>query len=253
MLKSDLWIVTPKPMPQAKLQLFCFPHAGGGVAFFSHWLSFLPADIEVHFVLLPGRENRFKESPYTDIHLLTHDFSEVISEYLNRPYAFYGHSMGGLVSFELARYLRRSRQSSPAHIFVSAHRAPQIPARFPPLHKLSPSEFLETLRLLEGTPTQILGNPEMMELMYPTLQSDLQLCETYQYSPEPPLQCPISVYGGLEDPRVSSQDLEEWGVHTYSAFQFNMLAGGHFFIQDSKETFLQMLSQELKQLHFSLK
>ncbi|MBF0286685.1 MAG: thioesterase [SAR324 cluster bacterium] len=252
MLKANSWIITPKPVPKAKLQLFCFPHAGGGVAFFSQWIKHLPTNVEVHLVLLPGRENRFKESPYTDINLLVHDLSEVISEFLNIPYAFYGHSMGGLISFELTRYLRRCQQLCPSHLFISAHRAPQIPARFAPLHKLSPADFLETLRLLEGTPDQILGNREMMELMYPTLQSDLQMCETYQYSPEPPLQCPISTYGGVDDPRVSSQDLEEWGIQTYSDFQSNILAGGHFFIQDSQKLFLEMLSQELNQLLLTL-
>ena len=251
MLQPAQWIITPQPVRQAKLRLFCFPHAGGGIATFSHWNRYLPKEVEVCLMLLPGRENRFKESPYTDIHLLLHDLGEVLSDSLNDPFAFYGHSMGGLISFELSRYLRRNHRPGPAHLFISSHRAPQLSSRYPPLHKMPPAEFRETLRLLQGTPNEILGNAEMMDLMYPTLKCDLQLCETYQYSPEPPLPCPISAYGGREDPRTSPEDLEEWGIHTYATFALHLLEGGHFFIQDSKEAFLKIFHQELTQLLIS--
>ncbi|MBF0287225.1 MAG: thioesterase [SAR324 cluster bacterium] len=253
MLQPEQWIVIPKPVSHAKLRLFCFPHAGGGIASFSQWIQHLPTDIEVCLILLPGRENRFKETTYTDINLLIHDLGEVLSGYLDRPYAFYGHSMGALVSFELARYLRRNQRPGPSHLFNSAHRAPQLISRFPPLHKLPSEKFLDTLRQLQGTPDEILNNHEMMELMYPTLQRDLQLCENYEYSPEPPLQCPITTYGGLKDHRTLPEELEDWGIHTYAAFQLHLLEGGHFFIQDSKEVFLKMFHQELTQLLFALR
>jgi medium-chain acyl-[acyl-carrier-protein] hydrolase len=168
------------------------------------------------------------------------------------PFAFFGHSMGALISFELARYLRRIHHPGPVQLLVSSHRAPQLPERNAPLHKLSEAAFIDGLARLGGTPQAILQHAELMKLIIPTLRADFELCETYTYTPEPPLDCPISVFGGAQDTLVSVQELQGWHAQTRHAFTLSMLSGDHFFLHGQQEDLLQALSQELVQHVFRL-
>ncbi|BAZ11497.1 putative thioesterase [Calothrix sp. NIES-4071] len=125
--------------------------------------------------------------------------------YLDKPFAFFGHSMGGLVSFELARLLRNEYRIHPAHLFISGRRAPQIPDTKPPIHDLPELAFKEELRHLGGTPSSVLDNPELMQLLIPMLRADFAVLETYVYKHEQPLDCLITVFGGLQDTEVSHE------------------------------------------------
>jgi medium-chain acyl-[acyl-carrier-protein] hydrolase len=153
--------------------------------------------------------------------------------------------MGGLVSFELARLLRKNYGKSPVHLFVSGHRAPQVPDPDPPIHALPELEFLEELRRLNGTPEVVLENTELMQLLLPALRADFAVIETYAYKPESPLDCPITAFGGLQDPKVSYDDLKVWQEQTNAAFSLHMLPGDHFFLQSAQPLLLQLLSQKL--------
>jgi medium-chain acyl-[acyl-carrier-protein] hydrolase len=153
--------------------------------------------------------------------------------------------MGGLVSFELARLLRKKYNKSPVHLFVSGYRAPQVPAQNPPIHDLPEPEFLEELRRLNGTPEAVLENTELMQLLLPAIRADFAVIETYAYTPESPLDCPITAFGGLQDREVRYDDLKAWQEQTNAAFSLHMLPGDHFFLQSAQPLLLQLLSQEL--------
>jgi medium-chain acyl-[acyl-carrier-protein] hydrolase len=153
--------------------------------------------------------------------------------------------MGGLVSFELARLLRKKYGKSPVHLFISGYRAPQVPDPDPPIHDLPEPEFLEALRRLNGTPEVVLGNTELMQILLPALRADFAVIETYAYTPESPLACPITAFGGLQDREVSCEDLKAWQQQTNAAFSLQMLPGDHFFLQSAQPLLLQSLSQEL--------
>jgi medium-chain acyl-[acyl-carrier-protein] hydrolase len=156
--------------------------------------------------------------------------------------------MGGLVSFELARLLRRDYNLIPVHLFVSARRAPHIPAPDPPIHVLPEPAFLEELRRLNGTPDAVLENAELMQLLLPALQSDFAVLETYVYAPESPLDCPITAFGGLQDREVICDYLEGWREQTNATFSLKMLPGDHFFLHSAQSLLLQSLSRELDRI-----
>lgn len=248
---DNSWVKFPKPNPQAKLRLFCFPYAGGGALSFRAWQDSLPHTVEVCPIELPGRGTRLLEPPFTRLEPLTQEIAHALLPHLDKPFAFFGHSMGGLVSFELARLLCREYGSSPVHLFVSCRRAPQVPDPNPPIHTLPEPEFLEELRRLNGTPEAVLENTELMQLLLPILRADFEVIETYVYAPEPPLECGITAFGGLQDRKVSYDDLEVWREQTSDSFSVQMLPGDHFFINSSQPLLLQALSRKLHHLALS--
>jgi medium-chain acyl-[acyl-carrier-protein] hydrolase len=240
----DRWIPFRKPDPQSRLRLFCFPYAGAGALIFHKWSDALPRDIEVCPIQLPGRGTRLTEPPFTKLPGLVEALARVLVPLLDKPFAFFGHSLGALIGFELARQIRRQHGLHPVRLFVSAGRAPQIPHRARPIHTLPDNEFLTELRRLNGTPRELLDHEELMEVMLPILRADFALYETYLYSAEPPLTCPISAFGGLQDRKVSASDLEAWRSQTSASFSLRLSPGDHFFLKEP--LLLQALSQELQ-------
>lgn len=229
------------------MRLFCFPYAGGGASLFRHFPNQLPPEVETCPVQLPGRENRLGELPFSDINALLPALSQALLPYLDKPYAFFGHSMGALISFELARALRRQENvPGPVHIFVSGHRAPQLPDPTPPVHHLPDEQFLDALRRLNGTSEAVLKNSELLQLLLPLLRADFSICDTYEYTQEAPLNCPITAFGGIEDEEAPCESIQAWRDQTSFTFRTRFFAGGHFyFLEEERETFLQALSQEL--------
>ena len=165
---------------------------------------------------------------------------------LDQPFALFGHSLGALVSFELARRIRRQYGVHPARMFVSAARAPQLPHRGASIHNLPEREFIAELRTLNGTPGAVLDHKELMEIMLPLLRADFALYENYAYSTDRPLNCPISAFGGLHDDRLNDSDLEAWRAQTSGPFSLRMFPGDHFFLK--QPLLLRVLSQELESM-----
>jgi len=184
------------------------------------------------------------ERPFTQLSTLIEALAQGLAPLLDKPFAFFGHSLGALVSFELARQIRGQYGTHPVRLFVSGGRAPQIPHRAAPIHTLPDKEFLLELRRLNGTPSELLNHEELMEIMVPLLRADFALYETYQYSTDAPLSCPISAFGGLQDHRVNDHDLEAWRAQTSSAFALRMFPGDHFFLK--QPLLLRVLSHELQ-------
>jgi surfactin synthase thioesterase subunit len=242
----DSWIAYRKPNPQARLRLFCFPYVGTGASIFRTWTDSLPADVEVCPVQFPGRGTRLMETPFTQLSPLVQILAQVLDPLMDKPFAFFGHSLGALVGFELARRLRRQSSVQPVRLFVSADRAPQLPRRDRPINALPEAEFLVELRRLNSIPRKVLEDAEIMQIMLPVLRADFAIYETYLYSPEPPLNCFISGFGGLRDQRVSRGDLEAWRDQTSASFSLRMFPGDHFFLNTTQRLLLQVLSQELR-------
>jgi medium-chain acyl-[acyl-carrier-protein] hydrolase len=242
--RIEFWTSFRKTGSAPRLRLFCFPYAGASAWIYRSWKTGLPADIEVCPVQLPGRGARSTELPFTRLSPLVEALAPALAPLLDKPFAFFGHSLGALVSFELARRIRRDYGVNPERLFVSASRAPQIPHRHSPIHTLPRDEFLAEVRRLNGTPAELLAHQEFMEIMLPLLRADFAIHETYEYSTEPPLDCPISAFGGLQDRRVSNNDLYEWHAQTKASFSLQMLPGDHFFLKHP--LLLQTLAQELQ-------
>lgn len=239
--------VCKRPVKDAALRLLAFPYAGGAVAIFRNWPEQLPRNVELQVLEMPGREARLHEPGFVQVEPLVQAIAGAIKPFLDQPFAFFGHSMGGLVSFELARLLRREHAIEPRALFVSGRRAPQLAAEHR-TYDLSDAEFIEDLRHKGGTPEEVLTHSELLQLVLPTLRADFQLCQTYEYKSGPPLSCPITAFGGLNDQFVSREDLEQWREQTTGPVQVRMFPGDHFFLHSSQPLLLQTLSRDLTQL-----
>ena len=235
MITDRPWFAFQQKRAKPHLRLFCFPYAGGGASLFRTYPTFLPAEIEVCPVQLPGRENRLHEPLFYHLSELIDTLTQVLHPYLDLPYAFFGHSMGALISFELAHALRRQPETpGPLHLFVSGRRAPQIPDKDPPTHDLPEPLFLEKLRELGGTPEEVLKQADLLQIILPILRADFALCETYRYMPEP------------QDQEISLSSLEAWKEQTLGPFKMRWFVGDHFFLHQHQRHLLAALSQELR-------
>jgi medium-chain acyl-[acyl-carrier-protein] hydrolase len=233
---------------QADLNMFCFPYAGGAALVFKRWVDFLPSTLQVIPVELPGRGGRLREPPFLSLPALVEELAGEIEPLLDKPFVFYGHSMGAVIGFELARSLRRKYDREPQALFVGGRRAPQTPNDEPVTYHLPKEEFIEELIRLDGTPKEVVEHEELMEMMIPLLRADFQLIQTYEYTADTPLRCPITVYGGLEDIHVPRGLLLPWKEQTSSKFASYMLPGGHFFIRSSQDLLLRSLARELREV-----
>jgi len=241
---SGKWYVCPQPNPTAPARLICFPHAGGGTPTFTAWPGRLPA-VEVWIASLPGRGTRLHEAPLTEMLPLVQALAREFMPLADRPFFFFGHSLGGRLAFELARSLRRQGKPLPQRLFVSASPAPHLPRTRPPIHTLPKAAFLEEMRRRGGTPDEVLAHPDLVELLLPALRADFTLYETSVYTSEPLLECPITAFGGVSDPLVDRTLLAAWEAQTAVAFRLQMFLGNHFFLNTAVVELMHALRTEL--------
>lgn len=244
---AERWFPSLKQQTGVRLRLFCFPYAGGGTAVFRGWAERLPAWIGVCPARLPGRESRLAEPAFDRVEPLVEALFGVLREHLEAPYALFGHSLGALVAFELARRLEREGRPRPVALVVASARAPQF--RLEPLLEAEPDEeaFIEELRRLGGGEA-LLENEELRKLMLPVLRADCALARRYCYEPGPPLAVPIRAYAGSSDARLDRAALEAWKDQTRSTFRLRFFAGGHFFLHCPEAEFLRALAEDLSEL-----
>jgi medium-chain acyl-[acyl-carrier-protein] hydrolase len=220
--------------------LFWFPHAGGGTG----QARGLPY-VAICPVRLPGREARVAEAPFERMAPLVAALADAIEPYLARPFAFFGHSMGAAVAFELARLLRRRGQPLPKMLIASGARAPQCRRNHVPPPEPAGEQFLDELRRLEGIPGEVLDDPPILRAILPALKADAALYRNYVYAEDAPLECPIRAYGGAEDPNVRREQLEGWAEQTKASFAVRLFPGGHFYLQSGHARFLDALAEDL--------
>ncbi|MFD8626376.1 thioesterase II family protein [Streptomyces hygroscopicus] len=238
------WLPFGEP-PVSRPRLFCFPSAGSSAAAFAPWRALVPAGVTVCPVQPPGRAERFRERPYDRCAPLVEDLVSALREQFSGTYALYGHSLGALVVFELARRLRRLGARPPAHLFVSGRAAPQLPDVRRPLRDLPPDELIGAVADIGGTPADVLRDKGLMATLLPLLRADFSVNETYEYRGESPLGVPVPVIGGQRDPRADRAELLAWEDLTTERFQLRVFPGGHFFIHDQAKELLTMMALSL--------
>ncbi len=247
-ISKSIWIDAIKPNPAAIIRLFCFPHAGGSSMTYRGWGKVLSSKIEICPVNLPGRYKRIHEAPYDRISPLIDALAKEFQLFQELPFAFFGHSMGALIAFELARRLRREKQPGPTWFFASGRPAPQIIRNKPLIHNLPEDEFIKEVMILGGTPKELLQDQDLLKLFLPILRADFAINETYQYYQEEPLDCPITAYGGLKDKSIKKEETELWKKQTNNDFLCRMFPGDHFFINSNQDAVLNALNQDLSNL-----
>jgi medium-chain acyl-[acyl-carrier-protein] hydrolase len=244
--RSCSWFEHLSPIGLPDCHFFCFPFAAGNVNAFRAWQKRLPPEIDLCLVHLPGHAYRSQETPFTRLDHLVRTLADQILHELQAPFAFYGHSMGALISFELGRELVRRRSAPPLHLFLSGRNAPQLLKPDPVQVNGTDHELIEYLEQLEGTPRAVLENAELLEIVLPIVRADVELVNSYQYYDDmPPLPCSLTIYGGHEDTHVPVEDLGMWRVHTSAECTVRTLRGNHFFIHDPNVNFCDVLLQDI--------
>lgn len=239
------WITRPNPSLIPRLRLFCFPFGGGGASYYHKWRARFSQDIELCGIQLPGRENRLREAPFTDLMKLVHVLANEIAPYLDRPYVFFGHSMGSLIAFELVRRLEAMGQMGPQHLIVSGRRAPHLPSTEPPRRHLPDPQFIQAIRQYNGTPDIIFHDPDLLQIFLPVLRADLTLLETYDFISGEPVGCPLTALGGAQDPTVRLEELAAWAPYTTDSFELKLFPGDHFYLKTQTDALITHLHRTL--------
>ncbi|MGW2559533.1 thioesterase II family protein [Streptomyces sp. NPDC001514] len=222
------WLRRFHPAAPDAPQLFCFPHAGGNASYYFPFSARLAPRVEMQAVQYPGRQERFNEPCIESMTELADAIAAELADRIRRPCAFFGHSMGASLAFEVACRLR-TNGSEPSALFVSGRRAPCIPAPGS-VHLATDEELIADMKLLGGTDSRMLDNPELLAAVLPSVRSDYVATETYRYQGAPRLDCPITAFIGDTDPRVDTAQAEAWANHTTDRFRLRVFSGGHFFL-----------------------
>jgi surfactin synthase thioesterase subunit len=227
------------------MRLFCLPYSGGSAMFYARWRRLLPSWIDVQPLEWPGRGARMDEPLATNPRQLAEQLAaELLHARLDVPYALFGHSLGALVSFELAHSLLDHGAPAPLVLFASGTEAPTVRDGIRWRLPLSDDALLKELRSLQGTPDEALENPEIMRTALPVLRADFLMCGAYAYRQRRPLPFPIHVFGG-EDDDTSRESLEAWKRETSAEFGIDMLPGHHFFIHNRQAEILALVGSVL--------
>lgn len=225
------WFLVPRPRPGARLRLFCFAHAGGGAAVYRAWPDLVGADIEVAAIRLPGRESRFAEPCFRSMTDAVEALCDALEPGLDKPFAFFGHSLGALLAHATARALRDVGR--PVHLFAAASGAPGH-GTSEPLHTLPADALVERLRAYGGMPDPVLRQDALIGVLLPTIRADLELAHAYRPAPGL-LTCPVTVLGGTRDRTLGPGGLGAWRAVTEGDFRMRLVPGGHFFVSDQAE------------------
>ncbi|GLW11236.1 thioesterase [Microtetraspora sp. NBRC 13810] len=229
----------------AATRLVCFPHSGGTPAMFRGWTAGLAPDIEVWGVTLPGRAARAGEPFAREWAPLVAQVTEAVLEEVRPPVVLFGHSLGGLLAYEVARAMNRAGEP-PAHLVVSARAVPLTP--YPLTLPDGDMELMEAVdRIYNGVPDSVRRSPDMVRHFAPILRADLELAIAYAFRPGPPLPCPITALGGVDDPNVAVGELSGWSRYTSADFAWRSFPGGHFYLGGAQDEVLETIWRRITQ------
>jgi pyochelin biosynthesis protein PchC len=226
---TDTWLRRYEPTGKASVSLVCFPHAGGSASFFVGMSRALAPTVDVVAVQYPGRQDRIREPVLDSIAVLADEIYGQLRGADLRQLAFFGHSMGATVAFEVARRLEAARGDAAIRLFASGRRAPSITAGSH-IHSLGDDEFIAELSRLGGNDLPFTDDDEILRLALPALRTDYKAVETYPYTPDVRLSCPITAFVGDHDPVTSVEQASAWRHHTRDHFDLCVFPGGHFYL-----------------------
>jgi surfactin synthase thioesterase subunit len=229
----------------APITLICLPYAGAGASQFRRWQAAAPDGLRIHPVQLPGREERFAEPPHTDMTgAVNETYAELAARVdLTRPAAVFGHSLGAVLGYELTRLLA-ARGTPPVRLFVSGSSDPWHP-RPQHAHGLSDEEFMTQVRRFAGYRHPAMDDPDMLEVLLPTLRADVELHEMYRPSSSEPLAVPITALRGTGDDLVRAAEMTGWRGATSAGFRSVELPGGHMYLVDRSEDLLALIAGDV--------
>lgn len=228
----------------ARIRLLCFHHAGGSAAMYREWCRLMPRSVELVAVQLPGRADRFIEPAHDSMTGLVHDLVDVLKPLLDRPFAFYGISMGARVAWALAHTLREQAMPLPTRLYLACDPAPATDDGTWPWEGRADG-LVGYLREMGGTPPDVLEQPELLRAILPTLRADLAVLSTNDFRPVAPLDVPICAFAGVDDPVGTPELVASWRAETTAGFRLYHLASGHFLNTAAEHQVVQTIVQDL--------
>ncbi|MFK3983761.1 thioesterase II family protein [Micromonospora sp. NPDC050397] len=241
------WIRRFHHEPSSPVTLVCFPHAGGSASFFYPVSDAMQSTMQVVALQYPGRQDRRSERPLTTIAELAEGSFAALRPLMDRPLAFFGHSMGATVAFEVAVRMKRELAGAPVTLFASGRRAPSR-HRVETVHQRDDDGIISELKGLSGTDSRLLGDMELLRMILPAIRGDYTAAETYRYQPGPTLDCPIVALTGESDPKVTLDESRAWADHTSGGFELRTFSGGHFYLAQHQRAVINLISDQLLSL-----
>ncbi len=242
-MSNHSWFLEYKKNPNAAIRLFCFHHSGGGASAYHPWMEHLSSNIELIAIQLPGRENRFTEPLANNLTEITNQLSEEFRFYNDKPFFVFGHSLGGLLSFEFIKSIYQHYAVYPRHMIVSATKAPHLPFRMKHLSQLDDKTLKEELKVYNGIDERILNNDELLDLFLPIIKNDFSISESYLCTDSSPLPCDILALSGTHDQTVTEEEILGWSAYTIGKFEHLSFQGEHFFIKEHQKSILEIITQ----------
>jgi surfactin synthase thioesterase subunit len=240
-MAENEWLACRQRRPEAAVRLYCFPHSGGSLGEYLRWSDGLPG-LELWGVNLPGRGRRMSEEPYRRMDELVGAMADAVS--FQPPFALFGHSLGAVVAFELARTLRDRGGPEPRALILSSYQAPHLPRTDPDVHGLPDEQLLPIVERQYGeVSTALRDDPEFLRFTLGYHRADFEMIETYRYVEGRPLSVPLIVTGGTEDYPVEA--LEAWRRHTTGPFSVRRFPGDHFYLRGQREELLRLIASTL--------
>ena len=240
------WIRRYAPAPDASVRLVCLPHAGGSAAFYTKLARALGPDVDTLAVQYPGRLDRRHDPLVKDMAELADRLVAELVPWTDRGIALFGHSLGAVLGFEVARRLEAMGRT-PLTLFVSGRNAPSRHRReFS--HLLDDKALIEQVKALGGTDPRVFEHEELVQLALPVIRADYEAVDGYRYEPGPLLSCPVTVLNGTDDPKVSPEDTDAWREHTTGDFDSVVFPGRHFYLVDRHAEVTDAITRRLVDL-----
>ncbi|MFF1379619.1 thioesterase II family protein [Streptomyces sp. NPDC058308] len=247
-VENSPWIRRYNPADTARARLLCLPHAGGSASFYLPFSRSLAPDVDVLTVQYPGRQDRRHEPCVDSIAGLADALVDEVLPWADRPLAVFGHSMGAMVAFELARRLEQ-RGTQPLVVFASGRRAPSRRREdSSPVHLRDEKGLIAELRALSGTDARVFEDEDLLRMALPAIRSDYKAAETYRYVPGPPLAAPVRAHVGVDDPKATLDEVRSWATHTAGGFEMDTHPGGHFYLTDQMPDVAAAVSRQISAL-----
>ncbi|MFI6321642.1 thioesterase II family protein [Nonomuraea sp. NPDC050556] len=245
---AETWLRRYVSRPFATHTLYCFPYAGGSAGAFRDLALACSEQVDVAAIQLPGRADRYAEAPRLDIGALGRDLARALSsDAAERSYAFLGHSMGALIAYETAHSIATAGGPPPALFVASAASPPSAAAYGAFWASRTDDDLLGRMGDLGGLPPEASAYPELLQITLQTMRADLQLIDSYQdlTAARPRLDCPALVLGGVDDPLVVADALEEWTELFHGPAVVRRMPGGHFYLTGAISEVARIVTRSL--------
>lgn len=227
--------------------LFCFSYAGGSAAVYNKFNQYLDKNIKMIPIEYAGRGKRINEEFYSNISCAIDDiYKEVIQYIYEYEFAFFGHSMGTVIAYEVSKRVKEKCGREPVHIFVSGRYPPHINKIENHLHILPDDKFKDEILKVGGTQNEVFENKELAQLFIPILRADYRLIELYKCNDDiTKFNAGITVFSGKDDKIVGKNEMFEWQKYSDYLIDVHEFDGGHFFINNYTKEIVEIINSTL--------